>query len=216
MFLHINMGMCFCLLYLIKIFKMAAELYKGVLAYFCCLAPMQHFVPDQFRFRSLPVPIISGSVHFLLRSLPVPIMSGFDHFRFRSLPVPIISGYDHCRFRLFPVTITSGSDHFRSRVPITSGYDHFRLRSLSAPIISGSDHCSSAPRDFRPACLPVHMTSGPHDCYSSYSRLLHCWNDNEAVPANSGFLRIGKVKVAYLVLVLNSLALYSIWNIVVC
>ena len=25
-----NMGMCFCLLYLIKIFKMAAELYKGV------------------------------------------------------------------------------------------------------------------------------------------------------------------------------------------
>ena len=30
-FLYINMGMCFCLLYLIKIFKMAAELYKGVL-----------------------------------------------------------------------------------------------------------------------------------------------------------------------------------------
>ena len=29
-FLYINMGMCFCLLYLIKIFKMAAELYKGV------------------------------------------------------------------------------------------------------------------------------------------------------------------------------------------
>ena len=30
-FLYINMGMCFCLLYLIKIFKMAAELYRGVL-----------------------------------------------------------------------------------------------------------------------------------------------------------------------------------------
>ena len=28
-FLYINIGMCFCLLYLIKIFKMAAELYKG-------------------------------------------------------------------------------------------------------------------------------------------------------------------------------------------
>ena len=29
--LYMDMGMCFCLLYLIKIFKMAAELYKGVL-----------------------------------------------------------------------------------------------------------------------------------------------------------------------------------------
>ena len=27
---YINMGMCFCLLYLIKISKMAAERYKGV------------------------------------------------------------------------------------------------------------------------------------------------------------------------------------------
>ena len=29
-FLYINMGMCLCLLYLIKIFKMAAELYRDV------------------------------------------------------------------------------------------------------------------------------------------------------------------------------------------
>ena len=32
-FLYINVGMCFCLLYLIKILKMAAELYKGVLLF---------------------------------------------------------------------------------------------------------------------------------------------------------------------------------------
>ena len=31
------MGMCFCLLYLIKIFKMAAEQYKGVLYYLFAL-----------------------------------------------------------------------------------------------------------------------------------------------------------------------------------
>ena len=68
-------------------------------------------------FRSLPVPITSGSQpalfadqlhrptghpsppartlrrhHFRFRSLPVPITSGFDHFRFRSLPVPNTSG----------------------------------------------------------------------------------------------------------------------------
>ena len=32
-FLYINMGMCFCLLYLIKIFKMAAEVYRGEFRY---------------------------------------------------------------------------------------------------------------------------------------------------------------------------------------
>ena len=34
-FLYINLGVCFCLLYLIKIFKMAAELYKGVMCIDC-------------------------------------------------------------------------------------------------------------------------------------------------------------------------------------
>ena len=33
LFLYINMGMCFCLLYLIKIFKMAAELYYTLPGY---------------------------------------------------------------------------------------------------------------------------------------------------------------------------------------
>ena len=30
-FIYINMGTCFCLLFLIKIFNMAAEPYRGVL-----------------------------------------------------------------------------------------------------------------------------------------------------------------------------------------
>ena len=75
------------------------------------------------RFRSVLVPITSGSDHFRLRSFPVTVISDSDQSRFRSVPVPIIS----------LVTVISGSDHFRLRsvpVPIPSGSDHFRFRSL--------------------------------------------------------------------------------------
>ena len=107
---------------------------------------------DHFRLRSFSVPIIFCSDQFRFRSVLVPITSGYDHFRLRSFPVTVISGSD--QFRSVPVPIIS-------LVTVISGSDKFRFRSLpvpitSVPIISGYVHF--APLDYGDCDLSIHLS----------------------------------------------------------